>query len=247
VTGAFAQITIQPGRFRANNATLRDLVRRAYDLMDFQIVGELPQWASQDRFDVNATTDGNTDRARVLAMLRSLLTDRFSLRSHSETRDLPVYNLQLTREDRRLGPQLRRTSAECDQLHADTATGDRQPSAPGAPRCTTSVSSTGSMKAEGYTLTDLAKTLTPMVGRPVFDRTALTGRYDWEVDFDPEAIRRMNAAMGLPQLPVGANGPALEKPPLAVALRDQLGLALQPATGPVPVLVIEGAAPPTAD
>jgi uncharacterized protein (TIGR03435 family) len=247
VTGAFAQITIQPGRFRASNATLRDLVRRAYDVMDFQIVGELPQWASQNRFDVNATTDGTTDRAHALAMLRSLLADRFSLRSHSETRDLPVYNLQLTREDRRLGPQLRRTTAECEQLHADNAASDRQPAAPGAPRCTTSMSSVGSIKAEGYTLAELAKTLTPLVGRLVFDRTALTGRYDWQVDFDPEAIRRMNVAMGLPQLPFGANGPALDKPPIEVALRDQLGLVLQPATGPVPVVVIESAAPPTPD
>jgi uncharacterized protein (TIGR03435 family) len=109
------------------------------------------------------------------------------------------------------------------------------------------VSSIGSIKAEGYTMADLARTLTPMVGRIVHDQTGLMGRYDWQVDFDPEAIARMNVSMGLPQLPTGNNGAPLDRPPIAVAIRDQLGLKLEPSTGAVPVVFIEHAERPKPD
>ena len=243
---AFAQMSVQPQRFRATNATLRDLIRRAYEVLDFQIAGDPPQWFNKDRFDITATTGGEAERSRVLAMLRALLAERFKLRAEFTTRELPIYRLELERSDGRLGEQLRPTSAECAQARSVDLPPDR-PAAPGAPRCANSTSSIGLLKAEGYTMAELARTLTPMVGRVVQDATGLTDRYDWHVEFDPEAILKMNAAMGLPQLSAGTGGPSLERPPIAVALRDQLGLKLESATGLVPVVLIHSAELPSPD
>ncbi len=102
-----ATIRLLPGgRLTATQATLRDLIRRAYDLQDVRIAGG-PEWMGADRFDVVAAAEAGTPGGveQLQHMLRTLLRERFTLRLHTETREIPVYHLVATRPDGRLGPQ----------------------------------------------------------------------------------------------------------------------------------------------
>ena len=102
----------QPGgRFIAVGVTLRRLVDGAYD--GVQVVGG-PAWVDNDRFDINARS-GDVPPSEIVRMVRSLLTDRFKLVLHTETREMPVYVLTTSRSDRRLGPKLRESDAKCAQ------------------------------------------------------------------------------------------------------------------------------------
>jgi uncharacterized protein (TIGR03435 family) len=93
----------RPGRFRASQATLQELINTAYQLFDYEIVGA-PSWATRDRFDIVATMSAGEpfDAARVRRMLRALLAERFKLVAREERREMPVYSLVLARPDRTL-------------------------------------------------------------------------------------------------------------------------------------------------
>jgi hypothetical protein len=84
-----------PGRL-TSNAPLRALMQGAYDLQPFQIVGG-PEWIGSERYEVDAKAAGNPDPAHMFLMLQSLLEDRFQLRAHRESREMPAYALVAAR------------------------------------------------------------------------------------------------------------------------------------------------------
>ena len=86
------------GRLTATTRTLRDLIRRAYDVQDVRIAGG-SEWMTSDRFEVAAASEAGGGVDRLQAMLRSLLQERFALRTRVETRDVSVYHLVTTRRD----------------------------------------------------------------------------------------------------------------------------------------------------
>jgi uncharacterized protein (TIGR03435 family) len=102
---------VQPGgRYTATNVTVRTLVKSAYGLQqDVQVVGG-PRWIETEPFDIVAKAEGNPSidvfRDQERMMLRTLLTERFTLAFHRETREVPIYALVVARTDRKLGPQL---------------------------------------------------------------------------------------------------------------------------------------------
>jgi uncharacterized protein (TIGR03435 family) len=83
-------------------------------------------------------------------------------------------------------------------------------------------------------------------GKLVQDKTGLTGLYDFELSFDPEVMLRMASQFGV-NLPGPVNLPPSDSPSLLTALREQLGLKLDSARGPVEVLVIDSAEMPMPD
>ena len=111
-----------PGNLSLFNNPVRQLIRMAYQLQDFQIVGA-PDWANTERFDIEARFDPTTSlvgfaapQQRMLAMMKSLLRDRFGMVAHTETRELPIFILRLGRADGRLGPQMKPAAADCSAL-----------------------------------------------------------------------------------------------------------------------------------
>ena len=87
-------------------------------MQDFQLVGG-PDWINSDRFDIEAKPEGGGPMSpQVLqSVLRQILEDRFALKVHRETRELPIYALVVARSDGRLGPNLKPSSEECSTLH----------------------------------------------------------------------------------------------------------------------------------
>jgi uncharacterized protein (TIGR03435 family) len=233
-----ATIRFLPGRLTATQATLRDLIRRAYDVQDVRIVGG-PGWMASDRFDVVAASEAGPGIDQLQSMLRSLLLDRFALRTHVETRDLPVYHLMATRRDGSFGPRFRRSSVDCAALRLKRGPGGTPPPDSSEPDCQISFRvSDGNMTIsfKGEPASELARRVIPERDRPVLDRTGLSGTFDGELTFAPEPLP------GFPRLPGSENGVSV-----FTALQEQWGLKLEPERGPVEILVIESAQKPAAN
>ena len=218
-------------RFIGTNVPVRSLIRLAYDVGDYQVVGG-PAWIESDRFDVLAKASramapmgGPFDGPPELgAMLRTLLADRFGLVLRRETRRLPMFALVTARPDKRPGPQLTASATDCAALFAKR-TADADP-----PPCGIR-GGYGSIVLEGIPISRLAASLSGLLNVAVADRTGLSGTFDldlsWDVDMRPDV------------------GPSATVEALVKALEQQAGLRLERTTGPMDVLVIETVNRPT--
>jgi uncharacterized protein (TIGR03435 family) len=111
---SYRQAFLPTGRYEARAVTVKRLILTSYDLHESQVI-DAPDWIDSDRFDIVATApDGAAvDGYSALARIRALLGDRFSLRTHTEMRELPVYELTFAREDRSLGSGLHPSTIDC--------------------------------------------------------------------------------------------------------------------------------------
>jgi uncharacterized protein (TIGR03435 family) len=247
----FIRFGMQPGgRFTAANAPLREIIRFAYALQNFQIV-EAPGWSASERFDINAKAEGDVPPGQpgtigpVQLMMQSLLAERFALKARRESREMPRYDLVLARADGRLGPGLKPSTTDCQAIFAAARRGGGPPAPPGPGepiQCGFRIGP-GRMQAGAFPLSQLAGALAPQVQRFVIDRTGLTGNFDLDMTFTPDQMPQGAPPPGAPALPpIDPNGPSI-----FTALQEQLGLRLESVRGPVDVLVIESVNRPTPD
>ena len=211
------------GSLTMTNMRLRAVITTAYGIRPERIVG-LPAWTDQERFDIAARAPAGTPDSELPLMLRTLLAERFRLVIRPEMREQPVYALVVARAGT-LGPNLK-PSTECGTA--------------GRPGCGAITGSDGKrayiiVGARGIDL--LVRVLQGLTDRPVIDRTGLTGTYDFEV--------RFSAASAALSAADPANLPDL--PSIFSAVQEQLGLRLEPATGPVEFLVVERIERPSPD
>ena len=257
----FIQFGSRAGRFVVTNAPLRDIVRFAYGVQPFQLIG-LPSWADSERFDIVAKSSGdvpplgpNTAGAQnpIAVMVQNLLAERFKLKAHREQREMPIYALTLARADGKLGPNLKPAAADCNALMAAARAGGAPPQAlqgppkPGeAPPCGMFMSP-ASIAAGGVSMTAVATALGQRVGRSVVDKTGLTGEYQFVLNFTPDQLPPGGAAP--PGQPPLANGAPFDPnaPSLVTAIQEQLGLKLDAQRGPVEVVVIDSVERPIED
>jgi uncharacterized protein (TIGR03435 family) len=232
-----------PGRYEIVNAPLRTIVRVAHQVQDYQIV-EAPGWIATERFDILATTPAVMPAERA-EMLRNLLADRFNLRAHIERREMPIFEMVVTRSDGRLGPSARATDVNCAERAAGRSGGGPPPAPPAGVRLDRPLCGLmlrpGVLMAGAMAMGEFARELAPQVNRFVLDRTGITGFFDFDVQFTPEQMTP--PPPGVPPLPpVDPNGPAL-----FTALQEQLGIRLNATRGPIEVLVIDAISRPTPD
>jgi bla regulator protein blaR1 len=229
-----ASIQALPGGYRAVNAPLRLLIRDAYALQGFQLVGG-PSWLDSERFDILAKAEGSPTPDQERLMLRALLAERFALSVHNETRELPLYAMVMARADGKLGPQLRRTDADCAAAYTWQGTGP--PPSRDGPCGSAGPGRVGGMRFRGVTLDAFAKFLATPAQRPVIDRTGLTGLFDIELE--------LTAELGPPPPPPGMPDRVDRAfaPSMFTALQEQLGLKLDSRRGPIDVIVIDRVEP----
>jgi uncharacterized protein (TIGR03435 family) len=220
------------GQLVVVNNAVRNLIRSAYNLQNYQIIGG-PDWMSSDRYDVSARAGGDPSQEQLRLMLRRLLLERFKLVARLETREIPTYALVVARPDRSPGPALRRAAVDCLAITAAAekrGVGPQLPQPQGnRPACGTR-SMPGSMMGAGVSMSDLARNLAGPADRMVVDKTGLTGSWDFDLTFALD--QPLPNIPGLPPTPADAV-------PLFTALQEQLGLKLEPLTAPVEVLVID--------
>jgi uncharacterized protein (TIGR03435 family) len=239
-------------RWTATGVTLVMLVRQAYPdkSMEGQVLGG-PAWSTADRFDIVAKTSGRVPREELAMMIRTLLRDRFKFAAHSETRELNALVLTPARCDGRLGPKMGQTTVDCAELRAARQRGE-VPAVPPKPGDTAMLCGTQLMVSPeswriisgGMTSGELATMLTKPLGRPVVDRTGLSGFYEVDVEFAREQIGAPGPAGGRDPGPAAASP---DLPTIYVALPEQLGLKLESKREHIEVLVIDAAQQPSED
>jgi uncharacterized protein (TIGR03435 family) len=215
-------------RFVAKNYTVKLLIAAAYELNPREISGG-PEWAESDHYDILAATPGSTrpSHDEQMAMLRTLLSDRFKLSFHREPKELSIYALKLAKDGPRLkqgdGPGLKPTTSTDAPALISTVYPDHL-----------------QLPARNTSMTDFVSLLQRAVlDRPVVDETGLAGRFDFDLTW---AADETQFGGEVPVAPANA-----EAPPLFTALEQQLGLRLEATRGSVQTLVVDAVERPTAN
>lgn len=210
------------GTIRLVGVPLRMLIMQSYDVKAFQISGG-PDWIRVERWDIMAKAEGaegRLPRTEENPMLQALMADRFQLKVHRETKEMPVYALVVGKNGSKLVPS---TSSE---------------------RQFRSGNGTLTIKKGGTTA--LAAWLSRDLGRVVIDKTGLNGEYDYKLEWTSDPGEGGPESIGMPpEAPrphVDTNGPSI-----FTALREQLGLRLVSQKGPVEIIVIDSVEKPSAN
>jgi uncharacterized protein (TIGR03435 family) len=230
------------GRVTATNMPVQPMILFAYSLQGYQLVGG-PAWIRSDSYDLVAKMEGNpaqiapgagTDPAQLA--MRALLEERFKLKTHREVREMDVYALVMAKSGGAPGPSLKPTAQDCAAAAADAQRRGTPAPAAGsnAPFCGIQ-GGPGRIRFGGLPAAALPQAFSNYVERMIVDRTGLTGSWDFVLTFSVEG-------RGPDAPPPDPNAPGL-----FTAIQEQLGLKLEPAKGPVEVLVIDSIERPVED
>jgi uncharacterized protein (TIGR03435 family) len=211
-------------RFIGKAYTLKLLIAAAYSLSPQTISGG-PSWIESDHFDITAITPGEVQPTHdeQMSMLRNLLSDRFKLTFHREPKQFSLYELQVASP--KSGPKLKPSAAPAGDPPAVISTVYPQRIV---------------MPARNVTMADFVSVLQRAVlDRPVVDKTGLTGRYDFDLEWAPD-----ESQFGGDVKAASADAPS---PPFFTAVQQELGLRLVATKGPVDALIVDNAEHPTAN
>jgi uncharacterized protein (TIGR03435 family) len=229
------QLRSQGNRFTLRRHTLSDLIIKAYDVQDYQIAG-IPNWgkAGQDLYDIFAKSEGEEAPSsdQLQQMLQTMLADRFQLKLHRETRELPLYYLVVGKS----GLKIKEVPPEPPPTPAPAGTPASVPAqALTRPREMTTFNSTDApSKPRMITgkIGGLVRLIALFLDRPLIDKTGLTGTYEypWQADEMQQEMRESGK-------PAPSVFPTVER----------LGLKLDAVKGPLPLLVIDHVEKPSAN
>ena len=221
---------IAPGRLRAENATVEQLIRFSYDVRTEAALEKGPKWTSSEKFDIDGKiADADYAAIQKLApaqrfaqyrlMMRELLVDRFGLKISSRMQEQPVYALVVAKND------LKMTPLDAKKIHMPMLWG----------------ASKGDLHAESVSMAFFCDWLSGNAdagGRDIIDKTGLTGSYDFTLKWTPVE----SAAGGMGGSAAGETaGTGIDQggPSFFAAIEEQLGLKLEASRAPVQVLVID--------
>jgi uncharacterized protein (TIGR03435 family) len=203
-------VQVSPGRLTADCTSLKGFLNYAYHATSAVPVNGLPDWAdascgavSPNTFSIQATMPPETTDEQARQMMQTLLADRFKLAVHWEKKDMPIFALVIRPEGFKIKPFDPKNAVPFPQCPEDDRRCRRIGGGGGGP------------------LSQLASMLSFNVGRPVIDKTGLTGDYDFTLMWAGDTTENSS----LPSLPT--------------ALREKFGLELKPQTGPVNILIVD--------
>jgi uncharacterized protein (TIGR03435 family) len=216
---------IRRGRYEIRFATMVDLIRTAYSTDAERVLGG-PNWLENDTFDVIAKAPAGTTTETAKPMLQALLADRFALTFHNDTKPVPAYGLKVSKH-----AQMKESDGSGDAGCKFIQPPPPAPPAPGEQR----QAPVFSFACRNMTMAAFADALHNTIflapdylsGRVVVDQTELTGAWDFDLKFTPKGAR-------------GPDGPMPGAVTLFEAL-DKLGLKMDPANTPLPVIVVDSA------
>jgi uncharacterized protein (TIGR03435 family) len=230
--------TPDPAQITWTYATMKALLLTAYDAKAYQISGA-PSWMDTERYDIAVKVPDGATKAQVNAMWQNLLAERFGLALHHEPKEFSVEELVVAKD----GPKFKETAW-------DSAT----PLPPGPPQRDRDggLASPGqvnmiSPRGNGATVHTVAKaqpisqltaTLSNQLGHPVVDKTGLTGKYDFTLDYYISGFAYRPPPGPPPAASDNASDPG---PDLVTAVQQQLGLRLVAGKATIDVLVIDKA------
>jgi uncharacterized protein (TIGR03435 family) len=238
-------VQIDGAQVHCTYLTVKDYIRIAYKVKDYQISG--PDWLASDRYDIDAKLAAGAKRDQVPEMLQTLLEQRFQIKMHRAPKEFSVYGVVVGKgglklKESPLDPEPEGTEAGKGAVNV-TATGGRGGTTVNYGRGAYFTLADNKFEARKLTMAALADSLGRFVERPVVDMTELTGTYDLTLEFTPEEYRvllirmALSAGVNLPtealKLLEGASDEALFKGLQA------LGLKLESRKAPLEVLVFD--------
>jgi uncharacterized protein (TIGR03435 family) len=252
-------VPASPNRLYIPSMTLTALIYAAYGDGGFntsmRVTGG-PDWVNRTAFSVEGIASGPATPRQLRLMLQTLIEERFALKIGSPTQMNDVLTLVMDRSDGTLGPKVKKWDGTCPavmpvlyfqaprrplQKTADTFVVGPASEAddPAVPYCPTGYRA-GGIRVDGATMSTVAELLSlppsrALLGTVTQDRTGLTERYTMELDYPFAA-----STPGAPAAP-----PEFAGPSLSTAVQEQWGLRLVPGKGPLKVIVVESAQPPT--
>jgi uncharacterized protein (TIGR03435 family) len=212
------------------NLPLEQMICMAWDIKPYQISG-LTGWMKSGRFDLTAKVSSDDagaykklNEAQTRQMMQNLLSDRFQLKVHTETKTLSVYDMVVDKSGSKLktSTAIEAPSEEEMKANPDKYKKGYMKMGPGM------------YEGTGVEVPSLASQLSNALGKPVYDKTGLTGSYDIMLHY-----RREEAAAG--------SDDNSDAPSVFTAMQEQLGLKLLPGKGPVETLVVDAAQKPEAN
>jgi bla regulator protein BlaR1 len=240
ICGEYPIVDDHNGTYDLRCVKAKFLIQLAFSTRDFQISGG-PSWLESTQYDITAklekspkdsevreknvsefTDDERRAKGELLrGMLQSLLAERFQLRTHHETKQLPVYLLTVSKGGSKL-----KSRVDSSNVSGGLRAGN------------------GFLAGNQAGIQSFAQTLSQIVGRPILDRTNLTGKYDFELKWTPDQSSA-NSVVGGALTDLPARDP--DRPNIFTALQEQLGLKLDSSKGPVEVVVVDYIQRPSAN
>jgi uncharacterized protein (TIGR03435 family) len=203
------------GLLRITNQTLLRMIQYAYNVREFQISGG-PGWIRSERYDVTAKPENSVHDQQIRQMLQLLLAERFHLQLHRQTQEGQVYILVIAKAGFKLQPV---------------------PESDNSGISSNSNAIKTILKGNHATMEELAASLGNRVGRPVIDKTGMSGKFDFELSWVADLTVHTGATdPGIPDV----SGPSI-----FTALQEQLGLRLDSQRGPIETMVIDRAEKPS--
>lgn len=235
--------TRDPGQITWSRAALRNIIMTAYDVQTFQVTA--PDWLATERYDISAKVPEGATKEQVNLMWQNVLKERFRLMLHHESKEFQVDELTVAKGGSKLKPTdldpnpdpflpdgpIRRDQTGFPQMNGWGAIATIFPQDTGA---------TVRLQAKGLTLADIAARVANLLGHPVIDKTGLSGRYDFTLEYSaslpplpgappPPAPNSLNPADAATE-PGSSVAPAVEK---------QLGLKLTRGKATLDVIVVD--------
>ncbi len=209
--------------FTTTNTSLAELITFAYGVHPRQVTNG-PAWFESERYDISAKPDeaGIPNVTQLKTMVQKLLAERFQLAFHREKKELSCYALSVAKS----GAKMTKTENNPGKLPGFGGAGP------------------GRIGVRNATMAEFADFLqSRILERPVVDQTSLTDRYDFTLQWTPDAVQLAAMGPNAPPPPTGPDAP----PDLFAAVQQQLGLRLESTKAPVEVLVIDKLEKPSAN
>jgi uncharacterized protein (TIGR03435 family) len=209
-----------PGEYRFDVASLLDLICVAYDVEYFQVASKTP--LDRQRVDLVAKIPAGTTKEQFRVMLQNLLAERFHLKLHTESREFSAYELGIAKTGGKLTESTNQLTKSTNSAGADRPSMSANFTISGGYQLV-------KVKAQQQTVSNLARMVRSPDEPPIVDKTGLTAKYDFTLEFAKE----------IPT--AAANGPADPPvaPSLSTALQQQLGLQLVAKKLPFDVIVVD--------
>jgi uncharacterized protein (TIGR03435 family) len=235
--------------FSAKNVTLMTLVRSAFGIppgADDSRISGAPKWLDSEKYDVEAKMNSAVlDELKKLSpeesklaqqhMLQALLADRCKFAFHRESRDLPIYSLVIAKNGPKLQEAKPVATPPADAPPADFGGRGSRGGRGGRGGAGIMIRGRGGpLVGQSIPIANLVEVLSMMMGRTVVDKTGLTGKYDFTLQWTPDDAQAPSSfppGAGQPPDPAGAS--------LFTAIQEQLGLKLEAGKGPVEIIVID--------
>lgn len=254
--------TPDPTNLVWTNVSLINILTRAFDVKSYQVTGSsaIESQLNGDRYDISAKIPAGTSKADFLLMAQNLLAERFHLVLHHDSKEVQGYELVVAKG----GSKLKESSPEDRAFDPEKAGPSAPPTRPpgGGPptldrpgtimmmRVGPNGNMLSTLTYRGQPVSALAEALASQLGKPVVDKTGLTSKYDYTLEYTPDsAVGMMAGGMALPPMPRPEGAPAspgaptslgeMSGPSLVTAVQEQLGLRLESKKVPVDLLVIE--------